>query len=75
LLASPRAAIENVFTHHYVPSAYTLLMILNSRFEKEVNVTLWKRVQHLWTLLTTEEVFDEHGSRGRRKMVRKAPRN
>jgi hypothetical protein len=38
-------------------------------------MTLVKRVKSLWTLLTTEEVFDEHGSRGRRKMVRRAPRN
>jgi hypothetical protein len=38
-------------------------------------MTLWKRVQRLWTLLTTDEVFDEHGSRGRRKIVRRAPRN
>jgi hypothetical protein len=38
-------------------------------------MTLVKRVRNLWTLLTTEEVFDEHGSHGRRKMVRRAPRN
>jgi hypothetical protein len=75
LLVSPWTAIENVFTHYCVPNAYTLLVILNPRFEKEVNVTLWKRAQRLWTLLTTEEVFDEHGSRGRRKVVRRAPRN
>jgi hypothetical protein len=30
-------------------------------------MTIWKRIKRLWTLLTTEEVFDEHGSRGRRK--------
>jgi hypothetical protein len=29
LLVSLWAAIENVFTHYYVPSAYTLLVILN----------------------------------------------
>ncbi len=33
-----------------------------------------KRLKRLWVLLTTEEVFDEHGSRGRRTMVRRAPR-
>jgi hypothetical protein len=38
-------------------------------------MTYWKRVRRLWTSLTTEEVFDEHGSRGRRKMIRRAPRN
>ena len=38
-------------------------------------MTLVKRVRSLWTLLTTEEVFAEHGSRGRRKIVRRAPRN
>ena len=38
-------------------------------------MTNWKRIKHLWTLLTTEEVFDEHGSRGRRRRVRRAPRN
>ncbi len=37
-------------------------------------MTMWKRIKRLWTLLTTEEVFDEHGSRGRRRMVRRAPR-
>ena len=37
-------------------------------------MTLWKRMKHLWTLLTTEEVFDEDGSLGRRTMVRRAPR-
>jgi hypothetical protein len=38
-------------------------------------MTDWKRIKRLWTLLTTEEVFDEHGSRGRRKIGRRAPRN
>jgi hypothetical protein len=38
-------------------------------------MTNWKRIKRLWTLLTTDEVFDEHGSRGRRKIVRRAPRN
>jgi hypothetical protein len=33
-----------------------------------------KRLKRLWTLLTTEEVFDEYGSLGRRTRVRRAPR-
>jgi hypothetical protein len=37
-------------------------------------VTIWKRIERIWTLLTTEEVFDGHGSRGRRKRVRRLPR-
>ncbi len=37
-------------------------------------MTIWKRIKRLWTLLTAEEVFDEHGSLGRRMMVRRAPR-
>jgi hypothetical protein len=37
-------------------------------------MTIWKRIKRLWTLLTTEEVFDEHGSLGRRTVVRKALR-
>jgi hypothetical protein len=37
-------------------------------------MTLSKRLRRLWTLLTTEEVFDERGSLGRRSMVRRAPR-
>ncbi len=37
-------------------------------------MTIWKRVKRLWILLTTEEVFDEHGSLGRRAVVRRAPR-
>ena len=37
-------------------------------------MSIKKRIKRLWTLLTTEEVFDEHGSRGRRTMVRSAPR-
>ena len=44
-------------------------------FDTEVFVmTLSKRLRRLWTLLTTEEVFDEHGSLGRRSVVRRAPR-
>jgi hypothetical protein len=37
-------------------------------------MNLSKRLRRLWALLTTEEVFDEHGSLGRRTMVRRAPR-
>ena len=37
-------------------------------------MSIKKRLKRLWTLLTTEEVFDEHGSRGRRTMVPRAPR-
>ncbi len=37
-------------------------------------MTFWKRAKRLWTLLTTEEVFDEHGSLGRRTVIRRAPR-
>jgi len=37
-------------------------------------MSIWKRVKRLWILLTTEEVFDEHGSLGRRTVVRRAPR-
>jgi hypothetical protein len=40
----------------------------------EVIMSLSKRLKRLWILLTTEEVFDERGSRGRRNMVRRAPR-
>ena len=44
-------------------------------FDTEVfGMTLSKRSRRLWTLLTTEEVFDEHGSLGRRSVVRRAPR-
>jgi hypothetical protein len=37
-------------------------------------MTIWKRIKRLWTLLTIEEVFDEHGSLGRQTVVRRAPR-
>jgi hypothetical protein len=37
-------------------------------------MSIKKRLKRLWVLLTTEEVFDELGSRGRRTMVRRAPR-
>jgi hypothetical protein len=37
-------------------------------------MTIWKRLKRLWILLTTEEVFDEHGSLGRRTVVRRATR-
>ena len=33
-------------------------------------MAMWKRLKRLWTLLTTEEVFDEHGSIGRRTASR-----
>ena len=33
-------------------------------------MTLWKHSKRLWTLLTTEEVFDEHCSIGRQSVVR-----
>ena len=34
-----------------------------------------KRLQHLWTLLNTEEVFREDGTSARRAMVRRAIRS
>jgi hypothetical protein len=37
-------------------------------------MTIWKRIKRLWILLTTEEVFDEHGSLGRWTVVRRALR-
>ena len=37
-------------------------------------MSIWKRLKRLWVLLTTEEVFDEHGSLGRRTVVRRAYR-
>ena len=37
-------------------------------------MSIKKLLKRLWDLLTTEEVFDEHGSRGRQNMVRRAPR-
>jgi hypothetical protein len=75
LLVSLWAAIENAFTHYYVLIAYTLVVVLNLDLRRRRGMTNWKRVRRLWTLLTTEEVFDEHGSRGRRKVARRAPRN
>jgi hypothetical protein len=41
---------------------------------KEEVKTLWKRVKHLVTLLTTEEVFNADGTTKRRTMVRRARR-
>jgi hypothetical protein len=41
---------------------------------KRWSMTVWKRLKRLWILLTTEEVFDEQGSLGRRTVVRRAPR-
>ena len=44
-------------------------------FDTEVfGVTPSKQLRRLWILLTTKEVFDEHGSLGRRSVVRRAPR-
>ena len=37
-------------------------------------MTIRKRISRYWTLLSTEEVFDECGSLGRRTMVHRAPR-
>ena len=37
-------------------------------------MSIKKRIKRLWVLLTTEEIFDEHGSLGRRTMIRRAPR-
>jgi hypothetical protein len=37
-------------------------------------MSIEKRLKRLLTLLTTEEVFDEHGSLGHRSMVRRASR-
>ena len=37
-------------------------------------MTLSKRLRRLWTLLTTEKVFDVHGSLGGRSVVRRAHR-
>ena len=37
-------------------------------------MSMKKRLKRLWVLLTTEEVFDEHGSLGRRPVVRRPPR-
>ena len=37
-------------------------------------ITLWKRVQHFWTLLTTEEVFQADGSSKRVTRVLRASR-
>ena len=37
-------------------------------------MTNWKRAKRIWTLLTTEEVFDEGGLLGRRTVIHRAPR-
>jgi hypothetical protein len=58
--------------HTGAPSSWS-----SAKKGEEVITTVWKCIERLWTLLTTEEVFDEHGSRGRRSMVRRehlAPR-
>ena len=65
--------MENVFTHTICPP-HIIRTYLRNLSDTEVNMTLSKRLKRLWSLLTTEEVFDEHGSLGRRSMVRRAPR-
>jgi hypothetical protein len=37
-------------------------------------MSIEKRIKRLWALLTTEEIFDEDGSLGRRSVIRRAPR-
>ena len=37
-------------------------------------MTLWKRAKHLWTLLSTEEVFGADGTSKRVTRVRRAGR-
>jgi hypothetical protein len=49
-------------------------MVFETPIKTEVDMNIKKRIKRLWTLLTTEEVFDEHGLQGRRTMVRRAPR-
>ncbi len=39
-----------------------------------MNITIWKRIKRLWTLLTTEEVFYPDGTSERRTMVRRTSR-
>ena len=46
---------------------------MGTLFDTEVDVTLSKRLKNLWTLLTTEEVISEDGSK-RRRTVRRLPR-
>ena len=50
---------------HYMP-ANIIESWLKPSFKKlvSIDITIWKLVKRFWTLLTTEEVFDEHGSRG-----------
>jgi hypothetical protein len=43
-------------------------------FIKEKHMALWKRKKCLWSLPTTEEVFDKHGSLGRQMRVLRAAR-
>jgi hypothetical protein len=38
-------------------------------------MTILQRAKRLWTQLSTEEVYDQSGSRGRRSIVRRGPRN
>ena len=58
----------------YIHYAYNMVVLFGNLFETEVDMSIKKRLTRLWTLLTTEEVFDEHGSLGRRTVVRRAPR-
>jgi hypothetical protein len=37
-------------------------------------MSLSKRLKRLWTLLTTDEIYNVHAAIGRRKTVRRAPR-
>ena len=67
-------ASENPFTLS-ICVTHIIRGYLMSLFGTEVcEMTLSKRLRRLWTLLTTEEIFDERGSLGRRSVVRRAPR-
>ena len=57
----------------YIRVAYNRVVVLEVGF-KEMYMTLWKRIERLWSLLTPEEVFDEHSSLGHRTRVLRAPR-
>ena len=71
---------EGVHTMHinkacrYVLFTYNRVVVLKSLLKMEVSMSIKKRLKRLWVSLTTEEVFDEHGSLGRRSVVRRAPR-
>jgi hypothetical protein len=72
--------MENVFTpgtridYATIGEMHMTRSYFETLFETEVDMSIKKRLKRLWTLLTTEKVFDEHGSLGRRSMVRRAPR-